>query len=153
MVNEDAESIHRVNTDSVQKLCNSSYSGEEITSWIARLHPSMYKPSIENGTLKVVVLENEVVACGCLEPPHSDKVATVCCLYVSPNMAGKGIGKLLLWFLENEAKVKGYKSVRLESSLNAEGFYKANGYHITQKDLLHYIGDHPVRASLMTKTL
>ena len=152
MVNEDAESIHRVNTDSVQKLCNSSYSGEEITSWIARLHPSMYKPSIENGTLKVVVLENEVVACGCLEP-YSDKAATVCCLYVSPNMAGKGIGKLLLWFLENEAKVKGYKSVRLESSLNAERFYKANGYHITQKDLLHYIGDHPVRASLMTKTL
>jgi len=116
------------------------------------LHPSMYKPFIDNGIMKVVVLENEVVACGCLEP-FSELTATVCCLYVSPSVAGKGIGKLMLWFLENEAKIKGYKSVRLESSLNAEGFYKANGYSVIQKDLIHYIGDHPVHAVLMTKTL
>ena len=150
--NEDIESIYKVNNDSVRELCSSCYNEEDIIPWIARLHPSMYKPFIDNGTMKVVALESEVVACGRLEP-FSDTTATVCCLYVSPSMSRKGIGRLLLQFLEKEAKVKGYKSVRLESSFNAEGFYRGNGYHVTQKDLLHFIGDHPIYSALMTKML
>ncbi|XP_065899159.1 uncharacterized protein [Dysidea avara] len=107
--NEDIESIYKVNNDSVRELCSSCYNEEDIIPWIARLHPSMYKPFIDNGTMKVVALESEVVACGRLEP-FSDTTATVCCLYVSPSMSRKGIGRLLLQFLEKEAKVKGYKS-------------------------------------------
>ena len=148
----DTESIHKVIIDSVRDLCSSDYSEEDIIPWIARLHPSMYESFIDHETMQVVVLENEVVACGRLEP-FSDTTAAVCSLYVSPRTSRKGIGKLLLCYLENKAKVKGYKSVRLESSLNAEGFYKANGYQVTQRDCWHFIGDHQIRAILMTKSL
>ena len=150
--NADKQSIYKVNADSVREVCSSCYSEEDITPWISRLHPSMYEPFIDNGTMKVVMLEDEVVACGCLEQ-FSDTTALVCCLYVSPSMARKGIGRLILGFLESEAKAKNYECVRLESSLNAEGFYSANGFQVTQRDLLHFIGDHQIQAVLMTKTL
>jgi len=53
--------------------------------------------------------------------------------------------------LEIDAKLKGYKSVRLESTLNAKSFYTASGYQVTQRNLFHFFEDHPVEVVLMSK--
>ena len=49
-------------------------------------------------------------------------------LYVDPEFAGRGVGILLLKFIEKYAKSKKMKSVYVYSTLNARGFYKKNGY-------------------------
>ena len=52
-------------------------------------------------------------------------------LAVVPQMQGKGIGKILLHGLEQEAKRRGYEFIRLNSAdhrLGAHAFYERVGY-------------------------
>jgi len=149
----DTESIYKVHTDSIRELCSSCYNEEDVSPWIARQHPSNYEPFIDNKAICVVVLEDQIVAFGHLEP-FAETTAEVCGLYVSPRTSRKGLGSLLLSFLEDEAKSKGYHSIRLKSSLNAQSFYGANGYQVIQQDVCHCAGDdHPLCAILMIKSL
>ena len=150
---KDTESIYKVHTDSIHELCSSCYNEEDIGPWIDRQHPSKYEPFIDNKAMRVVVLEDQVIAFGHLEP-FTETTAEICGLYVSPGISRKGIGTLLLCFLEDEAKSNGYQSIRLKSSLNAQNFYAANDYQVTQQDVCHCAGDdHPLCAILMTKSL
>jgi len=149
----DTNSIYKVHTDSIRELCSSCYKKEDITHWIARQHPSKYELFIDNKAMHVVVLEDQIVAFGHLEQ-FNETTAEVCGLYVSPRTSRKGIGTLMLCFLEDKAKLKGYENIRLKSSLNAQSFYLANGYQVLQQDVCHCAGyDHPLCATLMTKPL
>jgi len=49
-------------------------------------------------------------------------------LYVDPEFAGRGVGKILLRFIEKYAKSKKMKSIYVFSTLNARDFYLKNGY-------------------------
>jgi len=49
-------------------------------------------------------------------------------LYVHPNSGRRGIGRRMLQELESRAAVLGISRLGLNSSLNAEAFYRANGY-------------------------
>ncbi|MDP2387590.1 MAG: GNAT family N-acetyltransferase [Bacteroidota bacterium] len=49
---------------------------------------------------------------------------------------GKGLGKIILSFLENEAKELGVKEIILHARENALEFYKSCGYSITEKSYL-----------------
>ena len=98
----------------------------------------------------VALLDNQIVGFGHMEK-FNDDTAEVCKLFVSPVHARKGIGSLLLQFLEVKAMADGYQNVRLKSSLNAKGFYEANGYQIIQEVDCHCGGNH--HCILMTKPL
>lgn len=49
-------------------------------------------------------------------------------LYVDPDYAGQGVGRILLKFIEKYAKSKKRKSVYVYSTLNAKNFYSKSGY-------------------------
>ncbi len=49
-------------------------------------------------------------------------------VFVNPKYHNKGIGKLLMNYIENAARKKGYKTIKLASSKNAVGFYQKLGY-------------------------
>ena len=53
-------------------------------------------------------------------------------LYLDPNSRGKGIGRKLLVFIENEARKQGYKEILIRSAKRfrdtAYGFYERMGY-------------------------
>lgn len=52
---------------------------------------------------------------------------------VDPNFQGKGIGKLLLDYLENKALRDGKSKIILQARENAVRFYERNGYTVTKK--------------------
>lgn len=62
----------------------------------------------------------------------TDKSGELKILYLDPNFRGKGIGKKLLEFVQNEAVKQGYKEILVQSAKRYEdtayGFYEKMGY-------------------------
>lgn len=58
------------------------------------------------------------------------------CVAVSPNVQGKGVGKLLMKYLEDVAKEKGIKEIVLDARENAVKFYQSIGYVIFEDSYL-----------------
>jgi ribosomal protein S18 acetylase RimI-like enzyme len=55
---------------------------------------------------------------------------------VSQEAQGKGVGKMLMEYLENIAREKGAEEVVLDARENAVPFYKRINYQITEKTYL-----------------
>lgn len=58
------------------------------------------------------------------------------CVAVATGQQGKGIGKLIMRYLENVAMEKGWQEIVLEARENAVPFYESLGYSITEKSYL-----------------
>lgn len=58
------------------------------------------------------------------------------CVAVSPNVQGKGVGKLLMNYLENLAREKSIKEIILDARENALKFYESIGYEIYEDSYL-----------------
>ena len=52
------------------------------------------------------------------------------CVAVSPEVQGRGVGKLLMSYLENVAQEKGFKEIVLDARENALKFYLSIDYEI-----------------------
>lgn len=58
------------------------------------------------------------------------------CVAVLPKMQGRGVGKLLMSYLENIAQEKGFQEIVLDARENAVKFYLSIGYEITAESYL-----------------
>jgi putative acetyltransferase len=77
----------------------------------------------------VAEINRRIVGFGVIVPKENEVRA----IYVSPQVKRKGIGSALLRKLEELAKEKGIKKLRLESSVTAEKFYQKNGYKVIKR--------------------
>ena len=57
--------------------------------------------------------------------PSNDELRAV---YVRSEHARKGVGRAILRLLEDIAREADLKELRMDASMNAEAFYKANGF-------------------------
>ena len=55
------------------------------------------------------------------------------CVAVVPHVQGRGVGKLLMQYLENLAQQKGIKEIILDARENAVQFYLSIGYEIFEE--------------------
>lgn len=58
------------------------------------------------------------------------------CVAVTPHVQGKGVGKLLMKYLEELAHQKGIKEIVLDARENAVKFYLSIGYEIFEESYL-----------------
>lgn len=93
--------------------------------------------------------DGKIIACGRLQN-NGNGIGQIRYMAVSINYQGKGLGKLILQKLEEEAKSIQIKGIELQARENAVHFYQSQGYLIKEKtfklwDIIqHY---------LMTKTI
>lgn len=78
---------------------------------------------------------NEIVGVARMQT-NSPTQGQVRCVAVSPIMQGKGIGKLLMDYLENLAQQKGFTEIVLDARENAVKFYQSIGYEIYEESYL-----------------
>ncbi|WP_317899921.1 GNAT family N-acetyltransferase [Aurantibacillus circumpalustris] len=76
-----------------------------------------------------------VIACARLQE-NENKVGQVRYMSVDNSYQGKGLGKLLLVFLERKAKDLNLSKIELQARENAVKFYEANNYVIKEKTFL-----------------
>jgi len=70
----------------------------------------------------LVIEKDKIIATGGLEDNY------ICTVFVHPNHRGKGIGKIIMSYLEKKIKNKGYSYSELNSGPTALTFYKRLGY-------------------------
>lgn len=144
---DDCPGIAAAHVASIRGLAKRSYTPEQISAWSADKNPSSY--AVDKHPTFVAVNNGEVVGFSELRVAGHEVRA----VYVSPKVVGKGVGAMLLAAVENAAKERGLKSLRLSASLNAVGFYKRQGYQETGKGAMTTGSGVSVPYTLMEKWL
>lgn len=77
----------------------------------------------------------KVIACGRLQE-NKNKIGQIRFMAVDNLYQRKGLGILILNFLEHKAKLLGLHKIELQARENAIEFYKSSGYLIKEKSFL-----------------
>ena len=118
---KDAEEIHRIHDEAVLMACKDFYTKEQIDAWLYGRTPEGYHEAIKKGDMYVAEDNGKIVGFGHAIPGE------IVAVFVDPTFHKKGVGKLLLDYGLKIA-LKGRKKVKVESTINAEGFYKKHGF-------------------------
>ncbi len=124
----DAAALMRVHREAVFAKAAGHYDPARLESWspgatpdrVARVEREIADPDF---IVLVAEVEAEVVGFAMATPPQNKLQA----LYVKPNAEGR-VGRALLAEIEKRAFSAGASLLAFDASLNAEAFYKANGY-------------------------
>ncbi len=97
----------------------------------------------------IAVEDNEVLGVARMHESAA-KQGQVRCVATATAAQGKGIGKAIMAYLEEQAKAKGWTEIVLEARENAVPFYQAIGYTIVAESYLLF-GE--IQHYRMSKTL
>ena len=125
----DAEAIIHLHYEAVHRIAIEFYPYEILEAWSGRPGEARYiwmRNVIANGDNIVVVggVDSGILGFGIFVP----RLEEICALYVHPESGRRGVGKAILQALEMRAAERGNMRIRLNASLNAEPFYRSNGY-------------------------
>lgn len=115
-----AKDLHRIHTDAVNKVCKNFYIEKQIKAWLKGRSPEGYK-GIEKGEMYIAEEDGKIVGFGHAVPGE------ILAIFVDPTFHKKGVGKLLLKHGLKMALIN-HQKVKVESALNAEGFYEKHGF-------------------------
>jgi N-acetylglutamate synthase-like GNAT family acetyltransferase len=93
--------------------------------------------------------DGKTIACGRLQD-NSSGLGQIRYMAVHPNFQGKGLGKLIVAKLEEQANAIGLTTIELQARENAVEFYKSQGYVV--KEMSFKLWD-IIQHYLMTKEL
>jgi N-acetylglutamate synthase-like GNAT family acetyltransferase len=89
----------------------------------------------ETSTHAFIKHENEVIAV-CRLQLNTPSIGQLRYMAVKESMQGNGLGKIIIAFLETEAKNMGAQEMVLHARENAVDFYKSCGYSVIEKSYL-----------------
>lgn len=116
-----AFAIHELVRRTTQEIY-SKYYRDEVVKFFVELHSQeAIAEEIAQGIVYVLVLDETIIGTGTVKENHVTRV------YVLPEYQGKGMGSMIMDFLEDMI-VKNDGSVWIDASLPAGGFYHKRGY-------------------------
>lgn len=124
---------------SVLGLAHRHYSAAQIAGWMGERTPAFYEELIGMGRMTVAERDGAVVGFVDAEPGEVTR------LFVLPEVAGSGLGKRLLAAGIEQAGAGHAGPVRLEATINAEGFYRRHGFKAVRRGVFsHGLGGDPI---------
>jgi len=90
----------------------------------------------EQNAVHVMAVENNKVLGVARMHESAPKQGQVRCVAVASDQQGKGVGKAIMLYLENQAQANGWHEIVLEARENAVPFYTRIGYQIEQESYL-----------------
>jgi N-acetylglutamate synthase-like GNAT family acetyltransferase len=130
-VASDAEGIHNAHMKSIQEMCAKDYSPEQIRAWGGRgFHEESRVRAIGNDFVWVVEGDGIIEGYGHLKIIEKDGVkhGHVFGLYFTPKVVGKSFGKAIVRMMIEEMKAAKIKTMRLESTITSQTFYRHMGF-------------------------
>jgi GNAT superfamily N-acetyltransferase len=126
---EDAKGILEVHYAAVHGAPVNYYDEDRLDEWSpkvdeVRIEQFLKRPGAEDEITRVAVEGDKIVGFGTVVPLLNELRAC----YVDPKCNRQGVGRKLMEELELLARSAGAGWLNLNSSLNAEDFYRAQGY-------------------------
>ena len=103
------------------------------------------KKDAREGYTIVVKDDDKIIGTGTIVGDYISKI------YVKPEYHGRGIGKLIVKYLEDKAKSNGVKTIFLASNVSAEKFYTKLGYKTTENKEMSTPNGYVFKLSWMKK--
>ena len=119
----DAARLHELHTISVRTLCKNHYRPEVIDGWLLNRSPQGYLRPIKRGDIFVAEQDSQIVGFG------EAASGVILAVYVDPLAVGQHVGTTILQYALQIARDGHVGPIRLESTLNAVGFYENFGFH------------------------
>lgn len=135
----DGQALFDVTRLSVGGLARQSYAPEQIAGWMGERTPSFYEDLIGKG--QMIVAERDGIIAGFVDAEPGE----VTRLFILPEASGLGLGKRLLEIGIAQARSEHAGPIRVESTVNAEGFYRRHGFRPVGKGYFsHGVGGVPI---------
>ncbi|MHA6195044.1 N-acetyltransferase family protein [Pseudomonas wadenswilerensis] len=119
---EDAAAISRVVIAALRESNTLDYPAEVIAQVEPNFSPEKIAALLDKRKVFVAELGREIFGTASLD---GDVVRSV---FVDPDCQGRGIGRRLMEVVHAAARSAGIESLRVPSSITAEGFYEGLGY-------------------------
>lgn len=120
----DASAISQVVLAALRESNAADYSAEIIEQVAANFSPATILGLLEQRQVFVATDDQQVIATASLD---RDVVRSV---FVDPGYQGSGVGRQLMAAIHQAATLAGIHTLRVPSSLTAEGFYRRLGYEV-----------------------
>jgi N-acetylglutamate synthase-like GNAT family acetyltransferase len=143
----DAKAVCKIIRTAIKTCYSSYYSKEIITIMCKHMNPKNFKIRAKERKYFVAEEKGKVIGIGGFK---DNEIKT---FYIDIKSHKKGIGKKLIEKLEQEALKNNYKTLKVTSSLFAEGFYKKCGFKKIKKIKIHLKDKLYRRGVYMTKIL
>ena len=145
----DVSRVWAIRTQAILLGCCSHYNHETVSNWSSAPMPDGFADVLVHHGALVFEEQNQLLGFGFVDIGQSSLEA----LFVSPDCAGKGYGKLIASELLSIAANAGVKRLTLSSSLNAVKFYQRLGFESKKETLwVHPLG-FEIASVLMEKQL
>jgi putative acetyltransferase len=130
----DAEDMVRTHFAAVHGIASDFYPPEVLEHCSRQPDETSYhqvRQSIMNDDELCLVAEDDagVVGFGSIVPALQELRS----LYVHPCFGRRGVGAMLLVRLEQQAIAQGVEQLHMDASLNAEAFYRRQGYEVIER--------------------
>jgi GNAT superfamily N-acetyltransferase len=136
---DDAETVFNLTKVSVSGLAGASYSPAQLENWMGERTPAFYEALIANGRMTVCERGGVVVGFVDAEPGEVTR------LFILPEASGLGLGRRLLAIGIDQARLGHSGPIKLEATINAEGFYQRYGFRsIGRGHFSHGLGGEPI---------
>ncbi len=118
--------IHRC----LREVNSKDYSAAEIKRQLEKFNPDWFLHTIENSHYYVVKYGETVIGAGGVgRDLINEKQCCFRAVFVDPDYEGKGVGKQLISFLENDEWCRDSNLIEISASFSAHEFYHGLGYH------------------------
>ena len=142
----DGAAVFAVTHQSITELAQGRYSAEQLRGWMGQRSHDDYERAIAKGGMVVACQGDTVVGFVDAEPGEVTR------LFVLAQAAGQQLGSRLLAAGLAKAQAPHVQVIKVESTLNAEGFYRRHGFIATGRDVFsHGVGGDPIEVVLMER--
>jgi len=134
-INTDIEiikNILEIHKQCISKSNSLSYPPQSINQWLSTVTLQNILDQIPISKWVYIEKENKILGFA----QYSIEEKTIYQIQILPNQQGKGIGKKIYKYIENDFKKNDIKNISLNSTLNALPFYKSLGF--IQKENIQY---------------
>ena len=124
----DSAQVAKLHRNTIRNINSRDYSAKQIKVWSTRTSAKRFRQSMSKKRRFIGIDKDKILGFG-----DFSLNGVLTGLYVHKNFQSKGIGRLLLMKMEQQAKKDNIKEFNLSSTITAKNFYEKNKYKTIKK--------------------
>lgn len=120
---DDAQRVLDIRREAIRARCRDHYPWRDLEIWTSGDLSETFAKRVA-GHFHAAIVDGQVVGTGMVDLTDG----RIDAVFVLPEYMGQGIGRAMMHHLEGLARHAGLREVRLDATLNAVPFYRANGF-------------------------